>query len=67
MPIEIRELYIKVSVETDPKGKGSKPQDSGSASGAGKRKAAAGGADSRETVREAVEQVFDVLRAKKDR
>jgi hypothetical protein len=59
MPIEIKELHIRVAVNAEPaKQPAAKPGGSG---------AAAGGGDKDAIVAECVEQVLDILQSKKER
>ena len=58
MPIEIRELNIRVSVNQSPAEQDSKP---GGSSGGG------GGADKDEIIAECVEQILEILKNKNER
>lgn len=61
MPIEIRELHIRVTVQSDA-GKTTSAQQGPSATDA-----ATGGADKEALIAECVEQVLEVLKAKGER
>ncbi len=67
MPIEIRELHIKVMVNAGKDGKNAEP-GMARAKQPGKRGQAKGSSsDSSRIVSDSVEQVLDILRAKKER
>ncbi|MBT2116972.1 hypothetical protein KK141_10440 [Dyella sp. LX-66] len=62
MPVEIKELHIRVAVSGKP------PEAHGASGGAAKQAAAAGQAAGKdELVAECVEQVFELLQARKER
>ncbi|MGO4700570.1 DUF5908 family protein [Dyella sp. 2RAB6] len=62
MPVEIKELHIRVAVSGKP------PAAAGASGGAAKQAAAAGQAAGKdELVAECVEQVFELLQARKER
>ena len=63
MPIEIKELYIKVAVNVPQGG----PPPEGKAAAAGNTQSAGGGADKDEIVAECVEQVLQILQQKLER
>lgn len=65
MPVEIKELHIRVAVS----GKPPEAQGAHGASGGAAKQAAAAGAaaDKDELVAECVEQVFELLQARKER
>lgn len=58
MPIEIRELNIRVSVNQSPAEQDSKPSGGGSGGG---------GADKDEIIAECVEQILEILKNKNER
>jgi len=59
MPIDIKELYIRVTVKTPPAGS--------AAAGAGSPNAGGGGVDKNALVAECVEQVLQILHIKTER
>ncbi|GGB09318.1 DUF5908 family protein [Mucilaginibacter rubeus] len=59
MPIEIRELNIRVSVNQSPAEQDSKPSGVGGGSG--------GGGDKDEIIAECVEQILEILKNKNER
>ncbi|WP_114937093.1 MULTISPECIES: DUF5908 family protein [Mucilaginibacter] len=61
MPIEIRELNIRVSVNQSPA-----EQDSGAGGGGGGAKGGGGG-DKDEIIAECVEQILEILKNKNER
>jgi hypothetical protein len=65
MPIEIRELHIKMNVNVGANGSGAASQ-TGSASGRGSDPQAKRAAEE-ELVARCVEQVMDIIRAKRER
>ncbi|HWD28606.1 MAG TPA: DUF5908 family protein [Rhizomicrobium sp.] len=65
MPVEIKELHIRVAVSgAGPKGGGGKPADKDAH---GKGEAHEGGGGKEAIVAECVEQVLQILQAKKER
>ncbi len=61
MPIEIRELNIRVSVNQSPAEQDSKGGGGGGSKGGG------GGADKDEIITECVEQILEILKNKNER
>lgn len=61
MPIEIRELNIRVSVNQSPAEQGSPAGGSGGAQGGG------GGADKDQIIAECVDQIMEILKNKNER
>ena len=61
MPIEIRELNIRVSVNQSPAEQGSSGGGSGGAQGGG------GGADKDQIIAECVDQIMEILKNKNER
>lgn len=59
MPIEIRELNIRVSVNQSPAEQDSKPAGGGGSKG--------GGGDKDEIIAECVEQILEILKNKNER